>query len=401
MVESNKTYVGVVEDNLDPEKMGRVKVRVMDVFDEIDIEDIPFATPWKDLNGNQFNIPEVGKVVMVVFDQGSPDSPEYIYADHYNVNLENKLNSLSDKDYTSMKSLIFDHKTQIYVNDTEGLKIDHKYNNLNLTDGGIDINLKDNNSNLNIGDSTASQQAILGNHFMEWMDEFLNALQSGALFNAGGPTTPTPTLIKTIVKFKAIKDLKFLSHHVNIVDNNKVNTVSKQKREDEPQYGDKWTSTTQDNNITKLKAETFNPIEGPNEAFNEPVEDEISDLQELEDSASTYEEIVKSIREIYQLKDTLNNGDPLFKEFKGRFNDNEKGATDRLLEALGLKKSSGIWFKSLNISELIPEHKSTFINQVNSLIKETKSTFPGQFQFLIPNVEVGKAARFIQINSNF
>jgi hypothetical protein len=401
MVESNKTYVGVVEDNLDPEKMGRVKVRVMDVFDEIDIEDIPFATPWKDLNGNQFNIPEVGKVVMVVFDQGSPDSPEYIYADHYNVNLENKLNSLSDKDYTSMKSLIFDHKTQIYVNDTEGLKIDHKYNNLNLTDGGIDINLKDNNSNLNIGDSTASQQAILGNHFMEWMDEFLNALQSGALFNAGGPTTPTPTLIKTIVKFKAIKDLKFLSHHVNIVDNNKVNTVSKQKREDEPQYGDKWTSTTQDNNITKLKAETFNPIEGPNEAFNEPVEDEISDLQELEDSASTYEEIVKSIREIYQLKDTLNNGDPLFKEFKGRFNDNEKGATDRLLEALGLKKSSGIWFKSLNISELIPEHKSTFINQVNSLIKETKSTFPGQFQFLIPNVEVGKASRFIQINSNF
>lgn len=38
MVEANKTYVGVVEDNNDPEKIGRVKVRVMDVFDELELE---------------------------------------------------------------------------------------------------------------------------------------------------------------------------------------------------------------------------------------------------------------------------------------------------------------------------------------------------------------------------
>ena len=33
-------------------------------------------------------------------------------------NLEKKLQSLEEKDYLSMKALIFDHKTQIYVNDT-------------------------------------------------------------------------------------------------------------------------------------------------------------------------------------------------------------------------------------------------------------------------------------------
>jgi hypothetical protein len=61
-----------------------------------------------------------------------------------------------------MKSL-FDHKTQVYVNDKEGLKIDHKYNNVNIT-GQLSINLKDNNAHVNIGDATAGQQAILGNN---------------------------------------------------------------------------------------------------------------------------------------------------------------------------------------------------------------------------------------------
>lgn len=279
MVEANKTYVGVVEDNLDPEKIGRVKVRVMDVFDEISVEDIPWASPWKDLNGNDFNIPEKGKVVMVVFDQGNIESPEFIYADHYNINLENKLKNLSESDYQSMKSLIFDHKTQIYVNDSEGLKIDHKYNNLNLTDNGIDFNLKDNNASLNLGDASASQQAILGNHFMDWMDKLLNVLQSSAFFNAGGPTLPSPQLITLITEFKALKDLRFLSHHVNIVDNNRVKTVTSQQREDEPQYGDKWVSTKEDNTITQLKDDEFKPTPGPKEEYNKPVGDDEEDTE--------------------------------------------------------------------------------------------------------------------------
>src|ERR1035437_5707727 len=104
-VDRTRTYVGIVEDNEDPKKLGRCKVRVLDLFDEIPVADIPFASPWKDLNGNEFNVPEKGKVVTVVFDQGNIYKPEYIYSDHYNVNLEKKLGSLSGKDYTSMKAL--------------------------------------------------------------------------------------------------------------------------------------------------------------------------------------------------------------------------------------------------------------------------------------------------------
>jgi hypothetical protein len=48
-VEVGKTYIGKVEDNKDPQKLGRLKIRVMDVYEDLEIEDIPWASPWKDL----------------------------------------------------------------------------------------------------------------------------------------------------------------------------------------------------------------------------------------------------------------------------------------------------------------------------------------------------------------
>ena len=126
-------FIGVVEDNQDPKKLGRCKCRVLNVFDDIPVEDIPWASPWKDLNGNSFLLPEKGKVVSVVFDEGNQYKPEYIFAEHYNINLEKKLSSLSGANYTSMRALMFDHKTQIYSKEDEGLKIDYKFNNINIT----------------------------------------------------------------------------------------------------------------------------------------------------------------------------------------------------------------------------------------------------------------------------
>jgi hypothetical protein len=60
-----------------------------------------------------------------------------------------------------------------------------------------------------------------------------------------------------------LRDPVFLSHHVNIVDNNKVTTVGLQKREDDPQIGDNWDSTVEENTITTKTDEDFKPKEGP------------------------------------------------------------------------------------------------------------------------------------------
>jgi hypothetical protein len=272
-IDHTKTYVGVVEDNNDPKKLGRIKVRVLDIFDEIPVEDIPFASPWKDLNGNEFNLPEKGKILTVIFDQGNIYKPEYIYSDHYNINLEKKLNSLSGDNYTSMKSLVFDHKTQIYVNNDEGLMIDHKYNNMNILKDSINLNLKDNTASLNLGDATAGQQAILGNHWMDWFDEFVDNLMGNKggpfLGNYGSPVMPNPAFIEVLQKYKAIKDPILLSHHVNIVDNNRVSTVKGKKREDDSQSGDSWKSTVKKNNISKKNPDDFKPVDGPKPSYTD------------------------------------------------------------------------------------------------------------------------------------
>jgi hypothetical protein len=273
-VDSGKTYLAVVEDNNDENRDGRVRVRVFNIHgDDIPVDQLPFASPWKDLNGNGSNVPEKGKIVMVVFESGKKDSPEYIAAQHYNINLEKKLESLSTSDYLSMKSLIFDHKTQIYVNDKEGLKLDYKYNNVNITENTIDFNLKDNNRHVNIGDATAGQQAILGNHWMDWFDEFVDNLMGNKggpyLGNLGAPVVANPALIQVLQKYKALRDPVFLSHHVNIVDNNKVSTVKNTTRQDNPQVGDAWTSTVKDNTLTKKTNDNFKPVDGPKPEYND------------------------------------------------------------------------------------------------------------------------------------
>ena len=262
-VESGKTYIGVVEDNEDPKRLGRVKARVLDVFDNTKIEDIPWANPWKDLAGNDFALPEKGKVVIVVFENANLNSPEFIHSDHYNVNLEKKLTQVSKEDYVSMKSLIFDHKTQVYVNEGEGLKLDHKFNVINIKEKTIDINLKDNFGKINLGTANSTQRTILGDNFLNWFDDFVQILMGSKggpfLGNLGAPVVATPALLGSLQLYQQLKDPKFLSKNVYAVDNE---NVSKLERIAEGQKGDVWQSTVKPNEVTSKEAVPFTPTAG-------------------------------------------------------------------------------------------------------------------------------------------
>jgi len=271
-IDRSRTYIGIVEENDDPKKIGRCRVRVVDIFDDIPKDDIPWASPWKDLNGNEFNVPEKGKIVTVVFDSGNVYKPEYVYADHYNINLEKKLKSLSGSNYTSMKSVLFDHKTQIYVNDTEGLKLDHKFNNINIINDGININLKDNYGRVNIGDAHPDQQSILGTNFLDWFDEFVSNLlgeKSGPyLGNMGAPVVTNPEFIACLQKYKALKYPKFLSKNIYMNDNGSVTSIRTDTSSDpnlrinDSQSGDKWKSTTRRNRLVSNGSSNFGPKYG-------------------------------------------------------------------------------------------------------------------------------------------
>ncbi|CAG7580916.1 MAG: baseplate hub + tail lysozyme [uncultured marine phage] len=248
---SNKVFVGKVEDNEDPKKLGRCRIRVLNVYDDaIPVEAIPWASPHKDLNGNSFILPEVGKIVTITFDHGKYYMPIYHYAQHYNVNLEKKLTSLSGESYTSMRSLVFDHKTQIFSNDTDGLMMDYKFSQINIKDGSIDLNLKNNSGKVSIGTNNATQEAILGTNFLAWFDEFVDNLlgSSGGpyLGNYGAPVIANPAFINVLIKYKAQKDPKFLSDNVYFNDNGYVNKVD---RIAESQIGDDWKSTIEENEL--------------------------------------------------------------------------------------------------------------------------------------------------------
>ena len=254
-------FIGLVVDNQDPKKLGRIKVQVLNVFDNIPTSDLPYCSPWKDLNGNCFNVPDIGKVVSVVFDQGNKYMPEYIYAQHYNVNIQNKLNRLEGSDYTSFKAVFMDQSTQIYRTNTEGLVIDHEYSNVTLdADGDISLNLRDNNSLLTLGSNNADENAVLGSTFMNWMDTFVQNLlgTNGGpyLGNLGAPVVANPGMINCLTQYQQLRN-NFLSENVKL---NKNGQIIAQSRDYINQYGDDIKSTGVENvNLSTKKPPNYIP----------------------------------------------------------------------------------------------------------------------------------------------
>jgi len=201
-------------------------------------------------------------------DEGNIYKPEYIFAEHYNANLEQKLAQLSGSNYTSMRALMFDHKTQIYSNDEEGLKLDYKFNNINITENDINLNLKDNFANVNIGSNVATQRAILGDNFMNWFDKFLQTIVlNGHLGNLAAPLVPTPEILDVVREYASLRDPKFLSYHVNIVDNDYVSKDiwmfgEDQERIANGQIGDAWKSTVKGNETSSSQSIDYRAKDG-------------------------------------------------------------------------------------------------------------------------------------------
>jgi hypothetical protein len=104
------------------------------------------------------------------------------------------------------------------------------------------------------------------------VDNLLGSQAGPYLGNLGAPVVPNPAMISVLLKYKALRDPVFLSHHVNIVDNNKVTAVrchSFPERQDDPQVGDAWNSTKGENDMTTKTDEDFKPVDGPKQEYDE------------------------------------------------------------------------------------------------------------------------------------
>ena len=217
----DKIFVGIVEDNKDPNRKGRLKVRVQGVFDTIPMEDLPYSSPYRGLAGKSFEVPAIGKIVNVIFLNDDIYDPHYIYSENYNINLERKLKSLSEDDYLNFVALLFDERTQIFSDD-ESFTLDYKYNKVTIDSTSINLELKDNNQKLNLGTKTADQEAVLGTNFFAWMDKFVNKLliPTSLTGNLAAPVI-RPELDALLLEYQAIRE-SFVSDNVFLNDDKKI-----------------------------------------------------------------------------------------------------------------------------------------------------------------------------------
>jgi LAS superfamily LD-carboxypeptidase LdcB len=266
-------WLGVVEDNYDPKRKGRIKVRVDYLHGDIPTDDIPWSQPLQGISGYEFSVPPVNKVVMVSYPSGDQYFSLYLSCAHHNINLQNKLDLISEDDYTRFHALYFSDRTQLYVSKVEGLVLDHAFSNINIDNqGDISLALRDNGSYLKLGSPDASQQAVLGTSLMQWMDKFIGVLTNAYIGNAGAPLLPTPELLQIQQEYNALRD-DFLSEHVWIVDNNEV---QEQTRDAVGQDADKWSSTVRDNNV-ETDGPFYSPEPRPETGRAEVLDDDVPD----------------------------------------------------------------------------------------------------------------------------
>lgn len=281
--------IGVVEDINDPKRIGRARVRLewihgrKDDKNSIPTEDLPWLEPSS--RGNTFFVSSVGKVVYVAFENNSYYKGSYFAEEHYDINLQTKLDSLSADDYKNFYSMYFDATHQYYYQPKEGIVFDYKKSNINLRDNGdIRLNLKDNTAKLFLGSPDASQQAILGNHWMTLFDELvqnlLGAYGGPYLGNLGAPVIAHPKMIEWCNKYLAIRET-LLSDHVFIVDDKKVKP--NKRKFDTLQSEDNWNTEKMERTVKSVAKlpETEDRTESISNPDNVPPTNAASNLTTL------------------------------------------------------------------------------------------------------------------------
>lgn len=301
-ISAGKRYTGIVEDNNDPRRLGRCKIRIPFSYNDIPTSNIPWASPKISSSGTSFSIPPIGKMVSVTFVNDSIYTPYYEYSDNYNINLQDKLDSLTDSEYRNFNAILFNHRTRIY-SDTNALTLDYLVNRIRIDSSSINLELSNGRNRVNIGSNEASQSAVLGDNFiMDWFLEFMRILitPTSMLGNMGAPILK-PELDAHIQQFLS-NPRKFLSDYVFIAD--KIPTLQRDTITSEIQHDDVLMVNPFDNNpngteFEKTKVinkDSINTIKNDQQSTIDEFNQLNLDLSDVGDDVTTVKRNKKSRR---------------------------------------------------------------------------------------------------------
>jgi hypothetical protein len=134
-----KQFLGIVVDIDDPRKEGRAKVRVASIYDEIPVEDIPWAFPknrgtvfGQAGKGGAVSIPKLNSVVAVVFDNGNPYSPEFFSLQELADDVKSTL--AEEGEYEGSHIILFDgdQELKIWFSVNKGVTVSLKDASINI-----------------------------------------------------------------------------------------------------------------------------------------------------------------------------------------------------------------------------------------------------------------------------
>jgi len=208
-------WLGEVMDNMDPDLLGRCRIRVFGKFDKLPTDSIPWATPMNRDTVGSHHVPRIGDILAVRFDNGNIYHPEYWF--HVDQNKELKKDVL-DPSATphDVVSLVYDaeRNIRIYHSPEDGLVISRGNGAKERPliqideDGHIKISTSEkiflDSGNIflsNTGEDgeDIAEPAVRGLSLEKWLNKFLDDYQKHIHPTPTGPTGPpigiTPTVI--------------------------------------------------------------------------------------------------------------------------------------------------------------------------------------------------------------
>ena len=134
----NTSWLGEVVDIADPQKIGRIKVKVFGKFDELTNEDIPWAYPGNNISagsadgGSFFSVPKKGSIVSIKFDNGNIYYPEYFFNQHLSQDARKEIENSYENAHIIVYDTVTDGKLKIFFTQEKGLMLDYKETQINI-----------------------------------------------------------------------------------------------------------------------------------------------------------------------------------------------------------------------------------------------------------------------------